>query len=440
MSKHSQTIVRHQKTGILIVSFLLQIPINLPAQLEFNSYISTSTEHNDNIDLEPDNQESDWITAIEPGISLKYDSVNLDADLDYSMRFRFFNDNTDKNEKAFKDVQRANGHWTLFPDNPFNFNANGGISRVIIDDRASVSEENEYTNKATRYKYTLNPSYTVRLGSMTNLNLDYFFTQSIYEEIEDTSTNPFDTNDFVEHRGSVELLKYLVEQNTVFMSYEYRYFDEDKRLTEDENEEENSDYKRHSIMTGIDYAFGSDLSLSALAGWSEINYTKDYQDNQANAIWKIGLDYALSETVQTRLEYSNDFTPSVNRGVSLNEEARFILTYSHRFIISTEIFATQTEYEEENSKDEGAGARISCVWPLGRSFSVHVRGDYAEYTYLEQGLPDENVDRYGFGTGVNVTFNHLTIGLNYTYRRNESTVDPNDYTNNIVLFEFRWDF
>lgn len=429
-------VIMKKLTYILIISFLSQISINLHAQLEFNSYISTAEEYNDNIYLDPHNEESDWITTIEPGISLDYDSLNLDASLDYSMRFRFYNDNTDKNENALNDVQRADGDLTLFPDNNFHFNANGRISRVILDDRESSSDENESINKATLYNYTFNPSYRIRLGSTTDLNLDYFLTQSVYKEVEDTPATPFDANDFIEHTASAELLKHLSQRNNVSLSYEYSYFNEDERLATNEN----GDYDHHSIMTGIDYAFARGLSLNALAGWSSISYTENYQDDQANAIWEIGLNYALSETLQASFEYNNNFTPSVSRGVSLNKEARFILTYSRRFTISTEIFTNQSEYEEENSRDEGVGGMITGVLPLGRYFSINFRTDYAEYKYLEQGVPDENVDRYGFGTGLNLTLNHLTTSLNYNYRRNNSTRNENDYTNNIIFFEIRWDF
>lgn len=206
----------------LVIVLMLLISTNSQARFEFNSYINLSEEYNDNIYLDPsDDKESDWITTIEPGISLEYDSHRLEANLDYSMIFRLYSSNSSEDETNLKDVSRAHGGLTLFPDSSFNLNADGEISRVIMDDRERSSDENDFINKATLYHYTINPSYNLRLGSSLNLTLDYFFEQAIYEEIEDTDENPFDANDYTQHRAETRLTKRIFTHTDIYLGYAY---------------------------------------------------------------------------------------------------------------------------------------------------------------------------------------------------------------------------
>ena len=424
---------------ILIITFMLLIPTLSQARLEFNPYITTSEEYNDNIYLDPsDEEESDWITTIEPGFSLEYDSPRLEASLDYSMIFRLYSSNTSEDETDLIDVSRAHADLTLFPNNNFNLNADGEISRVIMDDRERSSDENAFINKATLYRYTINPSYNLRLGSSLNLTFDYFFEQALYEDIEDTVENPYDANDYIEHRAETRLTKRIFGRSDIYISYAYTDFQEDRSNSDDENE----DYSRHDAMTGFIYPLGNRLILRAMGGMAWIDYDDKTQDDPEGTIWNVGLDYNFLETMQATLEYSNDFTTSVSRGLSEHQEARFSLTYSRRLSITTELFASDAEYEEDNSKDQGIGALLTFTLPLGQHFEIGLNTDYAqyEYEYSELGQEDEDVDRYGAGASLSYNYNHLTATLSYNYRRNNSTDNESDYTNNIAMLELGWEF
>lgn len=424
---------------ILIITFILLIPTLSQARLEFNPYITLTEEYNDNIYLDPSyDEESDWITTIEPGFSLEYDSHRLEATIDYSMIFRLYSSNSSEDETSLKDVSRAHGDLTLFPDNNFNLNADGEISRVIMDDRERSSDENDFINKATLYRYTINPSYNLRLGSSLNLIFDYFFEQAIYEDIEDTVENPFDANDYIQHRAEARLLKRIFGRSDIYIAYAYTDFQEDRSNSDEDNE----DYSRQDVIAGFTHPLGSRLTLRAMGGMAWIDYDDNTQDDPDGTIWNVGIDYSFLETMQATLEYTNDFTTSVNRGLSEHQEARFALTYSRRLTITSELFASEAKYEEDNSKDQGIGARLTFTLPLGQRLELDLNTDYAQYKYeySEPGLEDEDVDRYAAGASLNYEFNHLTTSLSYNYRRNNSTDNENDYTNNIAMLELTWDF
>ncbi len=439
----------------IILTLIFLISTTAHARMEFNSFINLSEEYNDNIYLDAYDEEDDWITTIEPGFSLDYDSHSLVANLNYSMLFRFFSHNTSENETDLKDVSRGSGSFTLFPNNNFNLNVAGDISRVIMDDRESSSDENDFINKATLYHYTVNPSYDLRLGSVLNLALDYYFEQAKYEDIEDTIENPYDANDYIEHRAEARLIKTLSSSTEIYIGYVYTDFQEDRSNRYDENE----DYSSNDVIAGFVHPFGSRLFVRAMGGMSWVDYVDDDQDDPEGSIWDIGIDYNFSESLQASLDYINDFANSVSNGLSDHKEVRFSLTYSRRITITSELYGTKNKYEGENfgyddlgeyfseddySDDQGAGAIITFTLPIGQRFDLDLTTDYShyKYKYSEPGQDDEKVNRYGFGTSLNYEFNHLTASLSYNYRRNNSDVidNENDYTNNIAMLDLGWNF
>mgnify|MGYP006302733281 CR=1 FL=1 len=55
--------------------------------------ISLEEQYDDNIDLEPDNEESDWITLVSPGVLLELEDHDTLLSLDYEAGFSFYRDN-----------------------------------------------------------------------------------------------------------------------------------------------------------------------------------------------------------------------------------------------------------------------------------------------------------------------------------------------------------
>lgn len=77
--------------------------------------ISIYEQYDDNIDLQEDNEVSDWITGVSPGISLIWDGLHTKMNLDYETLFAFYQDNpsgdtTRHRGKAVWD-QELSEHW-----------------------------------------------------------------------------------------------------------------------------------------------------------------------------------------------------------------------------------------------------------------------------------------------------------------------------------------
>ena len=69
--------------------------------------ISVQEQYDDNIYLEPENEDSDWITLVSPGISLTLEGQDTTMNLDYEAGFSFYEDDTDMNSTR----HQARAEW-----------------------------------------------------------------------------------------------------------------------------------------------------------------------------------------------------------------------------------------------------------------------------------------------------------------------------------------
>ncbi len=99
---------------LLLVVGLLSCPVHSFAAAEFHPRLMVEEEYNDNIFLSDGNEVDDWITTVAPGISLNYTNRSVEASLDYSLNYQFYQEDADRNQDNFEDVQRADVNVLFF--------------------------------------------------------------------------------------------------------------------------------------------------------------------------------------------------------------------------------------------------------------------------------------------------------------------------------------
>ena len=279
---------------IFVIAFILTLTISASsalARFKLTPKITLSEEYNDNIYLDPsDFVVSDWLTTIEPGFKMLWQTRNLDLDLDYSLRFVYFSDNSYLNETSFSDVQRGKVTATLFPDEKFTIVTEGEISRVVVDESDRTADENEFINRATRYDFSINPSYTLPFSSTFSSTLGYRYEQSTYSQI-DNSLDPFfdEPNDFRQHIVNLEFIKQLGARTSLWSGY----FFTDYQVDENSPDEINEDFQRHDIIVGIEQQIGSKISILARGGMAYFDF--DESGTDSGHTWQAGLNYHPTE-------------------------------------------------------------------------------------------------------------------------------------------------
>jgi hypothetical protein len=428
--------------SVLMISlFLLPLltPVSVWARFHVTPKISASETYNDNIYLDPSKDEDgDWITVIEPGLLFSWDTANLKVDLDYSLQFRYFGDNSYLNETSFKDVQRGTLTATLFPDKNFTVLAQGDISRVVVDESHRTSDENEFINRATLYHLLINPSYRLRLTSTLAAILGYRFEIATYDQVEHAKEYDYEEpNDYHQHIYSL-ILEDKLSPRTLLTA---GYFFTDYHTEENDPGEINEDFTRHDIALGIEQKVGSRLTVRARGGLVYFDF--DESGREDGRTWNLGLNYEVSNSLTLEAAYTYDYIPSVSRGLSKGEDWSGFIRYSRRLSADLHVYYTKTTYAEgeiDNSadytEDKSTGASLTLSYPLSRHVSANLNTDY---TYWKFKPENEKADRYGIGPSIEYNFKKFNVSLSYFYRVNNSDINENDYRNNIGMLEVSWE-
>jgi len=409
------------------------------AGLKVEPRLSLSEEYNDNIYLDPSGEEEDdWITTVEPGIKLIYDGSRLNADIDYSLRFRDYRDHSDEDETRFSDIQRLSSRATLFPRNNFQILAQGDISRVIVDESERNSEENEFVNRATLFHFSINPKYVWRPVSTLQTVVGYKYEQATYSQIEGSDYLPGDEpTDWFEHSANLDISKQFGSRTGVSLGYRFT----DHHYKDSNNNEDEEDFRRHDILAGIQRRFGKRITLNL--GGGLVYFDFDDSGSYNGYSWLTELNWEISHSLDLAFDYTRDYTVSVSRGLSRSQEATLLIDYHRRLSMSIETFARRSRYSEDgdefkpdsDNQDQSVGARFNLSYPLSKRLSFILNSDYA---YEEYDPDDEDVDVYGLGTALQYDLKHLSFNLSYKWRDYNSNFNENDYRNNIVLFTITW--
>ncbi len=438
---------------ILFLSFtLLTLPLIASARMQFVPHFAVSEEYNDNIYLDPWDEEDDWITTLDPGITFLYDSRVFVASLDYSWHLEYYKDNTDENITDFKEIQRAAGTATLFPGRPFTVVAYASAATVIVDERKSTSDQNSIVNSALSYDFSINPSYNWRITSTFQASLGYTYHYVAYQELGSWEyENRFDEPiDWQEHVINFELNKQFSSRTSCGIGYvftDHKYKDRDYEIGEGFLRDDyfDEDFQRHDVFASLEQKIGSRLMFNLTGGVAFYNFDKSDSDN--GDFWNVALDYKASDRLNLGLLYSQNYEVSVSRGISKSDEARATIAYHDRFNISLEGFSTQDKYSEgsitfdiDNSEDKSIGCRLNSSYPLGKRFTFNFDADYAHWKFDSGfGIDNEKADRYTIGGAIDYNFlRDFNISLSYSYLNNDSNFDFNDYDNNIVSLSIAW--
>jgi uncharacterized protein (PEP-CTERM system associated) len=152
--------------------------------------ISLAEIYTDNIDLEPDNETSAWITEISPGISVHGSGGRFEANIDYQMENFFSSEN---NYNVNTNHQLLANTTTELAKNLFFLDANARAGQAILDASGTLSRNN-YTNDRNRtdfYSYSVSPYITPHFGAYADAILRYGYDRVVYSEgdASDSTTN-----------------------------------------------------------------------------------------------------------------------------------------------------------------------------------------------------------------------------------------------------------
>ncbi|MBD3307884.1 outer membrane beta-barrel protein [candidate division KSB3 bacterium] len=370
-------------------------------QSQINPYVEVQGMYESNIfEVNEDlgEEESDFITMVSPGIDLLFptfeDSIyRLMAS--YRADFKFYTNHDDAD---------------IDPDGELN----------TVDHRFDGQLQ-------------LNFASGLRLKSGYTLNM--------------TSTDPDfqgdERDEYLDHRFLVQAGYAFVDRYEVEVQYSggIRSFDEE--------EDEIDDFTTHGIeMTAFYQLFPR---LSVLAGGSYAMYDREepvFSDSDEYAGFG-GARYEVSERTAGILkvgaiakEFDEDgFEDTTELYLSGEAQVEFSESTSLHARLRRSITEAATT---NNTADNGAyyittslNARVSHALAALPNLSL-----FGSFFYSNEDYPDDpeerSDDNLEAGVGVNYQFlRYITAGASYTYKTTDSSLDSEDFTNNIAMFSIR---
>ena len=380
----------------------------LAQQAEFHPRVSVIEEYNDNIFLTEDDTEDDWITTISPGLNLTYNNRSVRALVDYSMRFRFYADHTNKNDDRFKDVQRGSASLLFFEGRPFTLSLTEVISRESIDQRDSLFSDGDLTDSTTVYRTTISPQYRWHLSSSWSLVTSYDFRHT---EFVDAAGD-----DYLEHAGRLSLQKTLSSNTTLSANATYTVSDSD---------DDRDDNAQQSYTLGVEQQFGPRTRLSVEGGYTIVDYDNGGDSDSVTAT--ADFEYRITAALTYFLSYSHDFATSINDGLTRTTKVSTGLNYRKDLLGSSlELYWRNIDYERITQEDEYWGVRYDLNYSLSSNLSSSFDMSYEHAVYNPE---DTNADHYKLGASLTYTYRRISTSLGYKLKIKES---DSDYINNVV--------
>jgi hypothetical protein len=405
----------------LFLSVLPFFTSNTWAEFKITPSISLREEYDDNIYLTADDEEADFITSIYPSVSLSYITNLLRLSLDFGFNFRFYAHNPDENDTD--STQTAKLEATIAPyKDIFFIRLFDEYKRVAIDEREQVALDNSLVNMTDSNNFMINPYFVIPLSGTLKTNIGYTYNNQWYKEESGDNTT--------EHIFNAALTKELSSRLAASLSYAYVIHDAEE--TEDYNGE---DYNRHEASVGLNYQVTQKLSLSGSYGRAWFDYER--RDDEDTNFWDTSARYQLTERISLTAGYSRSFEDSVDAGTYVSDAVRVSITRQSEIPVTVSVFKQKSDYLSDDREDKSTGVTVSAGYQITPRITGNLTGSYTDYEFLPEG---EDVTRYSAGPSLNYALNITTVSLGYTYNYNNSTVDVNDYKNNIIWLQTRFTF
>jgi len=439
--------------GLFLVGLLLGCAAQVWAEFSLTPGITLRQEYNDNIDLDAEDEEDDFITTISPRLNLNWQTKYVDLNLNANVNFKYYLDSGDTETDA-GDASTLNSVFDLYRGILF-LRVSDTYSRVTIDEGGRGSEDNSRVNQTDTNRLTINPYLQfVPLGDL-QVMLGYSYQNLWYEEEEG--------DDAESHTYDLVLTKPLSERISLSLSgthLEYRPKDVAEVVTRDE--EGNYEYDHDSVRVGLSYQVSEKLQVECGYGHSWLDY--DVREDSDSDTWDVSADYEISSSLTTGIAYRLDYRVSVEDGPSERDMLTTYLAYDDRIQVRLAVFVAGDKYVEIDRDSDSYGAVLGGSLPFSDKTGLTWGLRYANYDESSSELRLESInvplppnsifpgdsitvivprvidtseeyDRYGARLAFYYDIRLGRLSAGYTYSRNESDLEENDYTNNIIYLQ-----
>ena len=411
-----------------LAGYLKIIPVLLvwPAQvllaqthMELTPSLSIQGQYDDNIYLDPSNEQSDYLAMVRPGWTFSLVSRHTHLDLAYSPTFVRYNKEKNNN------TTRHSGTLTFGQDISRHFHLDLSDTYTKSEEPLEETEGIEGARN-TRNSYQRNygnASLQLLFGPENTLTAGYRheYLENKDDTVDDGNTQtPF-----------ADLMVHLNEKNAVALNYEYTKanFSRETGVAED-------DYVGHAI--GCTYIYNFTRHASGNAGY--VLTTREFDGSSE--------DYRVHHG---SIGFEEMFSPTLSASMSVgyfvvdNEESGNDDGYSYDALISKQFAHGHIDIGGEGGWDESyleAESRgFSKYWSVNTAIEyrfLEPLTGYASGSYRhDKDESDQKWETMRARCGLRWDFlQWYALSVEYTYAERDDDVDTEDYRDNSVSLFF----
>ncbi|OHB32286.1 MAG: hypothetical protein A2X84_05890 [Desulfuromonadaceae bacterium GWC2_58_13] len=393
------------------------------AEFRLTPSFSLREEYDDNIYLEANDEESDFITIVRPSVNVNWETRFVNLSLNLGLEYEKYLHNSDEDELRPSQGASLDSTWSLYKDALF-LRVTDTYDRVAIDEGDKGGLDSKLTNLTDRNRFIANPYLLLHPVRTLEARFDYQYENIWYREKEG--------DDAENHRYSLQLTKEISPRISAILygGYtQYRPKKVSRSVLDIEGEEE---YDRTDARFTLLWNLTDNFTLSGNVGKAWLDY--DYSGNTTTNLFGGQADYQISRTFSVGTSYQEDVTDTVEDGAREQKRYSAYCSYVDRAKVSLTLFKTQADYIEVERQDDSRGGVLAGEVPITNKKGVAWSLNYTDYEKTDEEYPEtENYDRYGARVEL---YHQLRLGrasLGYTWNRNDSDIPVNDYTSNIVF-------
>ena len=386
--------------------------------------VDFSMYYDDNIFLDSNNEKDDVITTVAPSFTLNWDTSRLEVDAYASIAFVKYLDYTDEDRIGAGESTQASSLSALaklYPDLLY-LRVSDTYSRIPIDEGGSGGENNTTVNLTDSNTLEINPYVKFPVMKNTDLEMGYTYENLWYKDDDSDSSES--------HIYSGTLTSEFSAKTSGTLSGSFRQYRPDN--TEDvfiPGEAGVYEYDRRDAIVGLSYQATDRLNFKGEYGHTWLNY--DALDDSDSPRWLAGVEYEFFKAFTIESTYSQDYVNSVDDGPSDDETVSVNLKYDDRFKVIFSLYSTRNDFVEIERKDDTYGGEVSGELPFNDKIGSEGLLRYENFD--RKGLDAEEFDRYSAKIALYYDTRLGRITSGYVYNRNDSDMDDEDYTDNIVF-------
>ncbi len=425
-----------------IDSALAASPLASDAIYEFNAGIGFGFEFNDNIDDDPQNPVSAFMTHIRPTLSFKRVGGRIEADINYSGDYTFYLQ--EKSEPEYQHTIDASITAEVFK-NLFFITISESMQQVYDDVTQGSYDENFSEDDArNRNVITIAPYLSLKPSDRTNITLGYTFTDTRYSPNQASETPSFLSID-----GEQYDFRYNVSQShNVYFKVNHELTDRASlytgggytRLVYDDKD--STDLSRYNLYIGGSYAISEELSASLEIG---PNYSvPDVGEANLSPYVQASINYAIGRSVFS-LSYNTSFEDDPESGTTVNKSS-YGINWNKRFErsdlsigLNYNTYITEITDETITSGNDEQGntfsPRVNFNYELTdrlTAFFSYYGNIYEDHTLGEHKHTGNYGLRYALSEAGKVSLSHR---ISYTIPYSEDA-----YFANQVMLDFSYTF